>query len=46
VAIANAKLWKTGLDSDKEQAKKQKRRLHYVANVLVVSYPANPAIEG
>jgi hypothetical protein len=46
VAVANAKLWKTGLDSDKEQAKKQKRRLHYVANVLVVSYPANPAIEG
>ena len=37
VGEVNTKLWNSGLDSDKEIARKQKRRLHYVANVLVVS---------
>ena len=46
IANLNAKLWKTGLEADKEQARKQKRRLHYIANVLVVSYPAHPEMEG
>lgn len=46
VAEENSRLWKTGLDSDKEIARKQKRRLHYVANVLVVSNPAKPDLEG
>ena len=45
VAERNGELWKTGLDSDKEIARKQKRRLHYIANILVVSYPAKPELE-
>jgi hypothetical protein len=46
VGEINTKLWNSGLDSDKEIARKQKRRLHYVANVLVVSDPAHPENEG
>jgi hypothetical protein len=42
----NSKLWNSGLESDKEIARKQKRRLHYVSNILVVSDPANPQNEG
>ena len=46
VGEVNTKLWNSGLDSDKEIARKQKRRLHYVANVLVVADPAHPENEG
>ena len=46
VSEVNAKLWNSGLESDKDIARKQKRRLHYVANVLVVSDSANPQNEG
>ena len=46
VGELNTKLWNSGLDSDKDIARKQKRRLHYVANVLVVSDPAHPENEG
>lgn len=46
VSEYNSKLWNSGHDEDKEIARKQKRRLHYVANVLVVSDPANPENEG
>lgn len=42
----NSKLWNSGNDKDKEQARKQKRRLTYVSNIYVVSDPANPANEG
>ena len=42
----NSKLWNSGIDADKEEARRQKRRLHYVSNVLVVSDPANPHNEG
>lgn len=42
----NSKLWNSGLESDKEIARKQKRRLHYVSNILVVSDPAAPHNEG
>ena len=42
----NSKLWNSGIDADKEEARKQKRRLHYVSNVLVVSDPNNPQNEG
>jgi hypothetical protein len=42
----NSRLWNSGIESDKETARTQKRRLHYVANVLVESDPANPANEG
>lgn len=46
VSEHNAALWKTGLEADKESARKSKRRLHYIANILVVSYPAKPELEG
>lgn len=46
VGEVNTKLWNSGLDTDKEIARKQKRRLHYVANVLVVADPAKPHNEG
>lgn len=42
----NTKLWNTGLDSDKDIARKRKRRLHYVSNIYIVSDPANPENEG
>jgi hypothetical protein len=46
ISELNAQLWKTGLESDKETARKQKRKMHYVANILVVSYPSKPELEG
>ena len=46
VSELNSRLWNSGHDEDKETARKQKRRLHYVANILVVSDPSNPANEG
>jgi hypothetical protein len=42
----NSKLWNSGIDADKEIARKQKRRLSYISNVLVVKDPSNPANEG
>lgn len=46
VSEANRKLWATGAEVDKKQAQKQKRKLNYVVNILVVSNPANPSLEG
>ena len=46
VGELNSKLWNTGLDADKEKARSQKRRLHYVSNIYVVSDPSNPQNEG
>ncbi len=46
VSEHNSKLWNTGLDSNKDIARKQKRRLHYTSNIYVVSDPENPQNEG
>ncbi|MGB1975827.1 MAG: hypothetical protein ACPHQD_17500 [Vibrio toranzoniae] len=46
VGELNSRLWNSGIESDKEKARTQKRRLHYVTNVLVVQDPSNPANEG
>ena len=46
VGELNSRLWNTGNDSDKEKARAQKRRLHYVTNILVLQDPSNPANEG
>tara|TARA_B110000977_G_scaffold51311_1_gene69655 strand:- start:1078 stop:2001 length:924 start_codon:yes stop_codon:yes gene_type:complete len=46
VSEHNSELWNSGIDSNKEVVRKQKRRLHYVVNAMVVSDPANPANEG
>ena len=42
----NSKLWNSGNEEDREQVRKQKRRLHYVVNILVVSDPSSPENEG
>ena len=46
VGELNSRLWNSGVDSDKDKARTQKRRLHYVTNVYVVSDPSNPENEG
>ena len=46
VSEYNTQLWNTGIEANKEQARKQKRRLHYVSNIYVVSDPKNPDNEG
>ena len=46
VSEYNSRLWNSGIEEDKETARKQKRRLHYVANIMVVNDPSNPANEG
>lgn len=46
VSEFNSKLWNSGIEADKEQARKQKRRTNYYANVLVVKDPENPSNEG
>ena len=46
VSEYNTSLWNTGIEANKEQARKQQRRLHYVSNIFVVSDPKNPDNEG
>ena len=46
VSEYNSELWNNGTDAGKEQARKQKRKLSYIANILVVKDPANPQNEG
>ena len=46
VGELNSRLWNSGIDADKETARRQKRRLHYVTNVLVLQDPGNPQNEG
>ena len=46
VSEHNSQLWNSGVDSDKEIARKQKRKLSYYSNVYVVKDPSNPANEG
>ena len=42
----NNTLWNSGIEANKDIARKQKRKLSYVANILVVSDPANKSNEG
>ena len=42
----NSGLWNSGIDANKEVARKQKRKLTYVSNIYVVKDPANPENEG
>ena len=37
VGQMNSKLWNSGMEADKETARRQKRRLHHVSNIMVVS---------
>ena len=46
VGELNSRLWNSGIESDKDKARTQKRRLHYVTNILVLQDPSNPQNEG
>ena len=46
VGEVNRKLWNSGIDSDKDIARKQKRKLSYYSNIYVVRDPAHPENEG
>ena len=46
VSEYNSQLWNTGLESDKEIARKQKRKLQYFSNIYVVSDSKHPENEG
>jgi len=46
VSELNTTLWNNGTDAGKELARKQKRKLTYIANIYVVKDPANPSNEG
>ena len=46
VSEHNTQLWNTGLESDKELARKQKRKLQYFSNIYVVSDAKHPENEG
>ena len=46
VSEMNSAYWNSGVESDKEIARKQKRKLQYFANIYVVEDPANPQNEG
>ena len=46
VSESNSLLWNSGVEADKEIARKRKRKLSYIANVLVVSDSKHPENEG
>ena len=42
----NSTLWNSGIEANKDVVRKQKRKLNYIANIYVVSDPANRDNEG
>ena len=46
VSELNSELWNSGVEANKEVARKQKRRLAYYANILVVQDSGNPENNG
>lgn len=46
VSELNTRLWNSGIESNKEIARKQKRRLSYTANILVIDDPKHPENNG
>ena len=46
VSEYNTSLWNSGVETDKEIARKQKRKLSYYSNIYVVSDSKNPENEG
>ena len=46
VSEYNTELWNSGIEANKEIARKQKRILKYYSNILVVSDPKHPEYEG
>ena len=46
VCEANGLLWNSGSEKDKEIARKRKRKLSYISNIVVLSDPKNPDNQG
>lgn len=46
ISEKNSELWNTGDEGNKDIARKRKRRLHYVANVLIIKDTEVPENEG
>ena len=46
VSEMNSAYWNSGVESDKEIARRQKRKLQYFSNIYVVSDPKNPQNDG
>ena len=46
VSELNTTLWNSGVEANKKIAQNQKRRLSYIANVMIVSDPKHPELEG
>lgn len=46
VSEYNTQLWNSGIESNKEQVRKQKRRLSFISNVYIVKDPAHPENDG
>jgi len=46
VSEYNSELWNSGIEANKEIARKQKRRLTYISNILIVEDPKHPENNG
>lgn len=46
VAEVNRELWNSGIDANKKKASAQKRKLSFIANILVLKDPLHPENEG
>ena len=46
VGELNSRLWNSGVESDKDIARTQKRKQHYVCNILVIDDQLNPENNG
>lgn len=46
VSEYNSQLWNSGIEANKDQVRKQKRRVSYISNIYVVKDPSNPDNEG
>ena len=46
VSEYNSVLWNSGVEANKEIARKQKRRLKYISNIMVIQDPSNPENDG
>ena len=46
VSEYNSMLWNSGIEANKDQARKQKRRLNYISNIQVINDPSNPDNNG
>ena len=46
ISESNSLLWNSGVEADKDIARKRKRKLSYTANIMIVSDPKHPENEG